>query len=227
MNSFLVNPYEGLGILHNKGMDYVVEKLPPERDIYQIIRIISEYVCSLFKPDGKFSEIEVLNISQIISYSVNNLNNIQTVYKDGQLNDRQIFLLEKIVSVNNAYLKLEEQYESFCQMEFEVFSDPMPYKEKEILLIATAVGKHSAKYWTEVINNPKHAWNKWLPNVHQPRYLLGKEKWPKEDAKGAVSGAIGGAVGGISGGIGGVVLGATLGAVGGGIGASVASAIFD
>lgn len=151
---------------------------------------------------------------------------LRGVYKDGELTETQIIFLEKIISVN-PYMKLENQYEDFRQMEAEIFAYPMTSKEKDILLLATAIGKHSALYWNDVINNSKHPWHKWLPKPDQPRYLLAKKKWTKEDAKGAVAGAIGGGVSGIPGGVGGVLLGATLGAVGGAIGASAASALFD
>lgn len=225
MNSFLINPFERIGVLHNQGLDYVVKKIPDKPDIYEIIRIISEYTCSLLRPGGAYSENELLQVSGIVSYAINHLNDIKTVYKDANLNETQIILLEKILSVN-PYVKLENQYENFRELEFEVFNYPMSYKDKEILLIGTAIGKHSALYWTEVVKNPKNAWHKWLPDPNQPRYPLSKKKWANEDAKGAVSGAIGGAAPGLVTG-GGVLVGALVGAVAGAIGSSVASALFD
>lgn len=226
MNSFVINPFERIGMLHNEGLDYVIKNLSSEPDINEVIRIVSEYGCSLLRPDRTFSESEVLVVSSIVGYSIVHLNDIQSVYKNSNLKEIQIVFLEKLLCIN-PYVKLENQYEEYRKIEYEIFAYPMPYKDKELLLIASAVGKHSAQYWTSIMNNPKSRWHKFLTSPNHPGYPLAKKTWTKEDAKGAVSGAINGGAAGIGGGIGGVLAGAAIGAVTGAVGSSVASALFD
>lgn len=127
----------------------------------------------------------------------------------------------------NPFIKLEGQRERFRLIEGDIFSYPMSFKEKELLLIASAVGRHSGEYWFKQVNDPSSKWKPYFPTPNDPGGPLAEKKWPTEDAKGAVSGAIGGAIGGATTGPGGALVGGVLGAVGGSIGASVASALFD
>lgn len=47
MNSFLINPFEQIGKLHNEGLDYVAKKLHPGivPKIDDIIQVSAEFAC--------------------------------------------------------------------------------------------------------------------------------------------------------------------------------------
>lgn len=228
MNSFLINPYEFIGIAHNEGLDYVVNNLPsdPTPTIDVIIRLVSDYACRQLRPDESYSKTEFYAMTSIVSYSIIHLNEIKSAYHEANLNERQIIFLERMLCVN-PYVRLESQREFYRQVEGEIFAYPMSYKEKELLLIASSVGKHSSEYWENNYNNAKSPWQRWFPAANQTGTPLAKKSWPREDAKGAVAGAIGGAIAGspLLGGPG-VVIGGIGGAIGGGIGASVADVLF-
>jgi hypothetical protein len=162
----------------------------------------------------------------VVSYSIIHLNDIKSAYQDANLTQQQIIFLERMLSVN-PYIAINSQEESFKLIEGEIFAYPMPYREKELLLIASSVGKHSGAYWNTQINNPGSPWQPWFPNPNDPARPLALKKWVREDAKGAVAGAISGGFEGSVGGIGGVLVGAGVGALVGGVGSSVASVLFD
>lgn len=228
MNSFLINPFEEIGVTHNEGLDYIVANLSSSTapKVDEIIRLAAQFACRQIRPNNVFSKSELISMMSVVSYSIIHLNEIKSVYQDATLNQQQIVFLERMLSVN-PYIKIDEQNQRFRLIESEIFAYPMPYKEKELLLIASAVGKHSGEYWNTQFNDPASPWQVWFPDPNDPGTPLGKKKWATEDAKGAVAGAIGGAVGGLPGGPGGVLIGAGLGAVGGAIGSSLVSLIFD
>ncbi len=227
MNSFLINPYEAIGTAHTEGLNYVAGKLSAIPKIDEVVRLSAEFACRQIRADNSFSNAELYSTMAIVSFCIDHINDIQSVYASANLNQQQIVFLERMLT-RNPYIKIDEQLNRFRLIEGEIFAYPMPYKEKEILLIASAVGKHSGEYWNTEFNSPGSKWKAFFPTPNDPGGPLAKKTWASEDAKGAVAGGIaGGIAGGVTGGLPGAGIGVVVGAIGGCIGESVASLIFD
>ena len=221
MNSFLINPFEAIGKAHNAGLDFVAENLreTPMPTIDTIVDLCSKFVCSKFYRDGTYSELDIYSVNRLVSYGINHLSDLKPVYEEAKLSQEQIVFLERMVSVD-PYMRLENQYDFFRSIEGEILSYPMTYGQKEILLVASAIGRYSSQYWNTQFENPDLSpWRTFLPNPDQPGTALKKKGIGKEDGKGAVAGGIAGSP--LFGGP-----GILIGALGGAIGASVAALIF-
>lgn len=221
MNSFLINPYEAIGKAHNEGLDYVAERLrdTPMPTIDVIVDNVSKFVCSKLKSDRTYSDFDVYSVNRVVTYGINHLSDLKPVYEENKFSQEQIVFLERIVSVD-PYMRLENQYDFFRSIEGEILSYPMSYGQKEILLVATAVGRYSSQYWNTQFENPDASpWRTFLPSPDRSGTALKKKGIAKEDGKGAVAGGIAGSP--IFGGP-----GILIGALGGGLGASVAALIF-
>lgn len=92
--------------------------------------------------------------------------------------------------------------------------------ERAQLLQACAVGRYSAKFWSDLSNGV----TSYAGVSHASLSTQAASSVANEDVKGAISGAVGGAIAGASAGGVGAGPGALVGAVGGGLGASVADA---
>ena len=220
MNSFLINPYDSIGKLHNDGLDYVVTNLSTSTVplIDDVIRLAAEFGCRQLRADHSYSISELYEMRKIASMAIINLNDIKTLYTEANLNQQQIVLLEKLLCIN-PYIKIDGQEERYKQLEAEVFAYPISFKEKEPLLMASAVGKYSGKYWNTAYSDVSSPWQHWFPRIDDPRTPLGRKKWADEDAKGAVVTFLSTVL------IGGVVTIVTVTV--GSIAASVASLLFD
>ena len=92
MNSFLINPFEQIGRLHNEGLDYVVKKINHRSvpKIDDIIRFSAEFACSQWRSDNSFSLGELASMYTVVSFAIIHLNDIKPLYQEVNLNQPQI-----------------------------------------------------------------------------------------------------------------------------------------
>lgn len=121
--------------------------------------------------------------------------------------------------------------EKIACVEAEIYESSLSDEDKEVLLIAYAVGKHSLEFWVSIVIDEETeeeiilygGFGDWWKNKAMPylSYML------EADFGGAAAGAIGGAIiggaGGMIGGPAGGITGAITGAVVGGGGSAIVS----
>lgn len=92
MNSFLINPFEQIGKLHNEGLDYVAKKLTPASipKIDDIIQLSAEFACRQWRSDNSFSSGELASMYSVVSFAIIHLNDIKPLYQEVNLNQPQI-----------------------------------------------------------------------------------------------------------------------------------------
>ena len=218
----VMNPYDAIGKAHNKGLDFIVEKLNPQEEIKheRIVELVSQYIVSLkadeehkdgctdMKEDFIFGYVGIGKTMNLISkYSVSEL------IEQGKFSEKQKCFLESILNVSEERdLDREGTLKILLNIEEQILNSDLTPKELEVPLIVVSVAKYSVKYFMEQIKNDKSEWKNFIDGD------LPKFRWPwKADGKGAIGGALGGAAGGI----GGVI----LGGVGGALGSSIAAAL--
>ncbi|PHQ85479.1 MAG: hypothetical protein COB65_02920 [Thalassobium sp.] len=216
-----MNPYDAIGKAHNKGLDFIVEKLNPQEEIKyeRIVELASDYLVSL-KTGGKHEDCNDMKEDFIFGYvAVGKTMNLLSSYSTkelmtmGEFNQKQICFIESVLNVSDERdLDREGTLKILMNIEEQMLKSDLTAKELEIPLITVSIAKYSVKYFMEQIKSGKSEWINFLGKD------LAKLKWPwKADGKGAV----GGALGGIAGGAGGVI----LGGIGGALGSSVAAAL--
>lgn len=217
----VINPYDVVGKAHNKGLDYVVEKLNAQEDIKieRVVELVSQYIASLrgeahsdeckdIKEDFIFGYVAIGRaLNMMSSYSVKEL------LQKGEFNEKQKCFVESILNVSeDRALDREGTLKILLNIEEQILASDLSEKELQIPLLTVSIAKYSVKYFIEQMKNDGSEWKNFIEGD------LSNFRWPwKADGKGAVTGAIGG----ITGGAGGVIIGALAGAIGG----SVASAL--
>jgi hypothetical protein len=218
----VMNPYDAIGKAHNKGLDFVVEKLNPQEEIKheRIVELVSQYLVSLrtndehkdgctdMKEDFIFGYVGVGKTMNIVSkYS------LEELMVKGEFTAKQKCFLEAILNVSEERdLDREGTLKILLNIEEQILASDLTPKELEVPLIVVSVAKYSVKYFMEQMNNDESEWKNFINGD------LSNFRWPwKKDGKGA----IGGALGGVTGGVGGVI----LGAIGGALGNSIAAAL--
>lgn len=212
-NKQITNPYQKIGVLHNEGVDYVINNLKPkEVTIEKIIDTTGQYL-------GKVNNTEkpsaLALYCESITLTINRLNQVpfKVIVKEEKISKEAVCFMKSILDVSEDFdypttLKIVENIES------NILMSDMTQEERSYPLLMVAVSKSSINYWIEQINDKK---SPWIPFVGDD---LARLKWPwKQDGLGAAGGAI---TGGVSGGL----IGGVIGAIGGAVGYSVANFLF-
>jgi len=218
----VMNPYDAIGKAHNKGLDFIVEKLNPQEDIKQerIVELVSQFLVSLRTNEDAKDDCSSKKFDFILGYvGVGKVMNMLTqksnaeLIESGAFSAKQKCYLEAILEVSKERdLDRDGTLKILMNIEEQILLSDLTPQELEVPLIAVSVAKYSVKYFMEQIKNDKSEWKNFIDGD------LAKFRWPwKADGKGA----IGGALGGVAGGVGGVILGAIGGALGGSIAAAL------
>ena len=218
----VMNPYDAIGKAHNKGLDFIVEKLNPQEEIKyeRIVELVSDYLvslrtnekhedgCSDMKEDFIFGYVGIGKTMNLLATT-----SIVELMKKAQFNQKQICFIDSVLNVSDDRdLDREGTLKILLNIEEQMLKSDLTPQELEVPLITVSIAKYSVSYFMEQIKNDKSEWRNFIKED------LAKFKWPwKADGKGAV----GGALGGIGGGPGGVI----LGGIGGALGSSIASAL--
>lgn len=204
----VMNPYDAIGKAHNKGLDFVVEKLNPQEEIKyeRIVELVSQYLASIkskethedgctdIKEDFIIGYVNVgksLNLSATVS--------IKELIHQGKFSEKQICFIEAILNVSEERdLDREGTLKILMNIEEQILASGLTSQELEIPLMMVSVAKYSVKYFMDQIKDDKSEWKNFIDGD------LAKFRFPwKADALGALTGAGGGLIGVIGGALGG------------------------
>lgn len=211
----VMNPYDAIGKVHNKGLDFVVERLNPQEEIKheRIVELVSQYLVSLKANEVHNDDCTDMKEDFIYGYvavgktlNLMTTKSIKEVMQERELNEKQMCFIESIVNVSEERaLDREGTLKILMNIEEQMLASDLTPRELEVPLMTVSIAKYSVNYFIEQIKNDKSEWKNFINGD------LAKFKWPwKKDAIGALTGAAGGIIGAIGGAIG-ASLGAALG----------------
>lgn len=215
----VMNPYDVVGKIHNKGMDFVLSKLNPDDEpkYEKVTELVSQFLVELTskeKQEDSFNPIKDDFVYGYIavgkSFNLSAIHSIVELNKMAQFNDKQTCFINALLNVSDSLsLDYEATLKVLMNIEEQILASDLTPQEKEIPLIVASITKYSVKYYLHAINSGcgSHKVEDFVDGD------LAKFKFPwKADGKGAIGGAIGG-----------IGTGVVLGAIGGAIGGSVAA----
>jgi len=210
----VMNPYDAIGKVHNKGLDFVIEKLNPQEEIKyeRIVELVSQYIVSLKTNEPHKEDCTDMKEDFIFGYvgigkSLNLIatKSISEIMLEHKFNEKQKCFMDAILNVSeDRDLDREGTLKILLNIEEQMFNADLTPQELEIPFMCSSIAKYSVKYFMEQISNDNSEWKNFISGD------LAKFKWPwKEDALGALGGLSGGLLGAIGGAIAGS-LGAAL-----------------
>ena len=205
------NPNREIGILHNEGLDFIINNLDPDEpvDIERINELTSQFMQNTTEKTSKLDFAIYYNLS---ATNLNRLNHIpfDEILKESKISNEDLCYIKEILNISDDF-DYTTTLKVLINIESNILNSEMTEQERELPLVCAAVAKSSVAYWIKQINETESLWT---PFVGDPVEFA----WPwKSDAKGAISGAIGGVLEGPAG----ILIGSLIGA----IAASVADAI--
>ena len=205
------NAYREIGVLHNDGLDFIINNLDPTDPfvIEKIIELTSQYMQNT---TDKITKLDFAFYYNLIATNINRLNQIpfDEILKESKISNEALCYIKEILNISNDFDYITT-LKVLLNIEANILNSELTEQERELPLVSVAVAKSSVEYWIIQINETESLWT---PFVGDPVEFA----WPwKSDAKGAISGAIGGVLEGPAG----ILIGSLLGA----IAASVADAI--
>jgi hypothetical protein len=149
----LTNPYESIGLLHNDGLDYIINNLGASPTAEEIINLSATYVCitcdNIASPTiWQKSKYAAYGAYGLNAYLCNDINK-----KPSRANSVSPYLYNKI---SNTILNASSRFNvrgDLETLEAELIKSEYSYDVLQPALIAIAVGKHSADYWNFQIDN--------------------------------------------------------------------------
>ncbi len=205
------NAYREIGVLHNDGLDFIINNLDPTDPVVieKIIELTSQYMQNT---TDKITKLDFAFYYNLIATNINRLNQIpfDEILKESKISNEAWCYIKEILNISNDFDYITT-LKVLLNIEANILNSELTEQERELPLVSVAVAKSSVEYWIIQINETESLWT---PFVGDPVEFA----WPwKSDAKGAISGAIGGVLEGPAG----ILIGSLLGA----IAASVADAI--
>jgi|LakMenE01Jun11ns_1017448.scaffolds.fasta_scaffold9644699_1 hypothetical protein len=205
------NAYREIGVLHNDGLDFIINNLDPTDPVVieKIIELTSQYMQNT---TDKITKLDFAFYYNLIATNINRLNQIpfDEILKESKISNEALCYIKEILNISNDFDYITT-LKVLLNIEANILNSELTEQERELPLVSVAVAKSSVEYWIIQINETESLWT---PFVGDPVEFA----WPwKSDAKGAISGAIGGVLEGPAG----ILIGSLLGA----IAASVADAI--
>ena len=205
------NAYREIGVLHNDGLDFIINNLDPTDPVVieKIIGLTSQYMQNT---TDKITKLDFAFYYNLIATNINRLNQIpfDEILKESKISNEALCYIKEILNISNDFDYITT-LKVLLNIEANILNSELTEQERELPLVSVAVAKSSVEYWIIQINETESLWT---PFVGDPVEFA----WPwKSDAKGAISGAIGGVLEGPAG----ILIGSLLGA----IAASVADAI--
>lgn len=207
-----INPYYSLGNSHNECLDYLSKKLSPSSTSQDIIDEVVNFYISLYPKENSLNKVLVLkrNVAEVLNFTKSYPDEIP--FKANYLQKK---FYTEFLSIDKMQPELVVNY--LRDFENRIIYSELTWKEQYFLLICSAVGTSSAKYWLYQYNN--YDKSPWKNYCDYNSFLLKLPRWLKCDAIGAGIGAIYGSTV--------VGPGTAVGAVIGGAAASFASLVYD
>lgn len=206
----VMNPYDVIGKVHNKGLDFVVEKLNSQEEIKKerIVELVSQYLVSITGKENHEDDCTDMNQDFILGYvcvgeSLNLIttNSIKELIEKGEFTEKQKCFIETILTVSeDRALDREGTLKILLNIEEQILASNLTSKELKVPLTMVSIAKYSVKYFMDQINNDASEWKNFIDGD------LSKFRWPwKADALGALTGAGGGIIGIVGGALGGSI----------------------
>lgn len=215
------NPYKSVGLLHNKGLDFIITKLNPKKfSIDNVIDLNSQYLQDV---EGNFSKANYLKWFEFTASQLNAIEQIpfNEFITEGKISKEASFFINEILGMSGDF-DYPTVLKVLLNIEENILFSEISATDKQYPLLCVAVAKESVNYWIGQLNNPQTPWKPFISGN------IKSFSWPwRADAQGAVQGAVSGAItGGIAGGLPGAGAGALVGALAGCVSASVGRALF-
>lgn len=215
------NPYKSVGMLHNKGVDFIITKLDPKKfSIENVIDFNSQYLQDV---EGNLAKSNYLKWYEFTASQLNAIEQIpfNEFIREGKISKEASFFINEILDISSDF-DYPTTLKVLLNIEENILFSEMAPTEKQYALLCVAVAKESVNYWIEQLKNPQTPWKPFIDGD------IKSFSWPwRKDAQGAVQGAVSGAIsGGIAGGLPGAGVGALVGALAGCVSASVGAALF-
>lgn len=215
------NPYYEIGILHNEGLDFVIQNLAPMEPVLieKIIKLSSKNLQIINNTPAKLS---LAIYFDFIASSINKLNQIpfEIILKEYKVSVESTCFINDILNVSTDF-DYSTTLKVLQNIENNILTSDLAQKEKQLPLLGVAVAKSSVLYWIEQIQNPESPWINFVGDT-------AAFAWPwKADVKGAIVGLIEGVIGELSNNsnVSQVISGGYWGAIGGAAAASAAEAL--
>jgi hypothetical protein len=215
------NPYYEIGLLHNEGLDFVIQNLPPMEPVLieKIIQLSSQNLQIINNTPAKLSQAIYFDF---IASTINKLNQIpfEILLKEYKVSVESTCFINEILNVSPDF-DYSTTFKVLVNIESNILTSDLTQKDKQLPLLGVAVAKSSVLYWIEQIQNPESPWINFVGDT-------AAFAWPwKADVKGAVLGLIEGVIGELSDGsnVSQVISGGYWGAIGGAAAASAAAAL--
>lgn len=215
------NPYYEIGILHNEGLDFVIQNLAPTEPVLieKIIKLSSKNLQIINNTPAKLS---LAIYFDFIASSINKLNQIpfEIILKEYKVSVESTCFINDILNVSTDF-DYSTTLKVLQNIETNILTSDLAQKEKQLPLLGVAVAKSSVLYWIEQIQNPESPWINFVGDT-------AAFAWPwKADVRGAIVGLIEGVIGELSNNsnVSQVISGGYWGAIGGAAAASAAEAL--
>lgn len=209
----VLNPYDVSGKAHNKGLDFVIERLNAQ-DVMKAERgvdLISQFLESLKDEhshqrhdecnSNHSSNEAMINHYIAVGNAVNMLalHPVNELVERSKLSEKQNCFVQAILNVSEERdLDYEGSLKILLNIEEQILASDLSAEELQLPLIMVSIAKYSVKYWMEQINCEDSKWKKFVGGD------LAAFKFPwKADAIGAMTGIGGGLIGSLGGAIGG------------------------
>jgi len=186
-----VNPMEFVGVLHNQGIDYILENYKHSESPVsledQVIKLANSFISSyqdnelVYNSTFDYDELGIMVLEDLekkrISFEIDFSNKFGRKSLDFY-NALLDIISENINSASQLYAKVNE-------LETEINYSSLSDENKYVLLTACSVGRHSYNYWDEFLKTNNLSFSVKGDLIEE---LL------NVDIKGSIIGAIGGAI---------------------------------
>lgn len=221
------NPYDEVGAIHNNVLGAFLNAYSKERVAEEQMteKDLQKYICYT-APIQKCDFAEQVWGGDIVQ-ATKKMTLVQTaayLQAKGLVSNHFANYINKLDRVISQYFgqSSDKLHAAFVAIERDIASNPnLKEHEQQQLLIACAVGRYSARFWSDLATGVTH----YAGVTAQDPVPSVAGGIVKEDLKGAVAGAVGGAVAGAAAGGVGAGPGALVGGTAGGLSASAAEAI--
>lgn len=149
-----LNPYEQIGVWHNDVLDYIISQ-NQNPTVDDALNLISTYFMQFLgttlnpSPDS----LKYL-LKETSSWAINcNFDTIEIRRNRLAVTTDQLPFIDDIYD-NNTGLSIGQLYQYYYDIENAILNSELEIFEQRSLLMATAVGKHSANYWKDVYDHP-------------------------------------------------------------------------
>lgn len=209
----VLNPYDVLGKAHNKGLDFVMERLnsSDKMKAERGVDLISQFMESLKDEhshqrqdacSGNHGNNEtMINHYIAVGNAVNRLaiHPVNELVQKSKLTEKQNCFIQSILNVSDEMaLDYEGSLKILQNIEEQILASDLTAEELQLPLSMVSIAKYSVKYWMEQISSDNSKWKNFVEGD------LAAFKFPwKADALGAMTGIGGGVIGAVGGAIGG------------------------